>query len=470
MKFTKKRLAFAILAFALLLPGLAVAVSPFVDVVPGKFYEAPVNWAFDNGITTGKDATHFDPNGAVTRGESVTFLKRYNDNIVGKTLGQLSCSTDQVAHWNGSAWVCSTVGLSRTLSTASITTPDNVNNFSVSLAIGTDGLPVISSWRNSSSLGVFHCTDKDCATGTATQLQTVTISNQPTSIAIGSDGFPVVAYTPMSGPSVSTGELRLMHCSNIACTSGTASVLDTTGNTGSSPSIAIGSDGRPIIAYVEVNNHDLKLFRCSNIVCSTGSVTPLDTASLVNATRAVAAAVGSDGFPFIVYADLSTNTARIIHCTDVACTSPAPTPTTLATGGIFQYFAVAIGPDGLPIITYTGNTSKKLEVHHCSNLACTSGTTTTIDPGVVPGVHYSSSIVIGIDGLPVIAWDDQFSNLKVHHCADVTCSSGSTLTVDNPVTGQAMAIAPDGSPTIAIGGSTLQVVRLDMTPTGIAFG
>jgi len=112
-----------IVAFALLLPGLAVAVSPFVDVVPGKIYETPVSWAFNNHITTGKDATHFDPNGAVTRGESVTFLRRYDDNIVqpamtdltnnvGNSLGQLTCATNQVARCDGTNWVCNTEGLS----------------------------------------------------------------------------------------------------------------------------------------------------------------------------------------------------------------------------------------------------------------------------------------------------------------------------------------------------------------------
>ncbi|MEQ8842915.1 MAG: hypothetical protein RIB98_18210, partial [Acidimicrobiales bacterium] len=42
----------------------------------------PVDWAFNNDITTGKTATSFAPEDNVTRGESVTFLKRYNDNIV----------------------------------------------------------------------------------------------------------------------------------------------------------------------------------------------------------------------------------------------------------------------------------------------------------------------------------------------------------------------------------------------------
>ena len=79
---TKSKLAIAVIAVALLVPATALATHVFDDVPDDKFYAVPVEWAFDNGITTGKSATIFDPDGSVTRGESVTFLKRYNDNIV----------------------------------------------------------------------------------------------------------------------------------------------------------------------------------------------------------------------------------------------------------------------------------------------------------------------------------------------------------------------------------------------------
>ncbi len=79
---TKSKLAIAVLAVAMLVPATAWANHVFTDVPDDKFYAAPVEWAFDNGITTGKTPTLFAPDDNVTRGESVTFLKRYNDNIV----------------------------------------------------------------------------------------------------------------------------------------------------------------------------------------------------------------------------------------------------------------------------------------------------------------------------------------------------------------------------------------------------
>ncbi|MEM7140443.1 MAG: S-layer homology domain-containing protein [Actinomycetota bacterium] len=79
---TKTKFAAAVLAVVMLVPATAYATHVFDDVPDGAFYAEPVEWAFDNGITTGTSPTTFSPLDDVTRGESVTFLKRYNDNIV----------------------------------------------------------------------------------------------------------------------------------------------------------------------------------------------------------------------------------------------------------------------------------------------------------------------------------------------------------------------------------------------------
>ena len=50
--------------------------NPFVDVAESKFFFEPVLWAYYNDITTGKDATHFNPSGDCTRAQVVTFLWR----------------------------------------------------------------------------------------------------------------------------------------------------------------------------------------------------------------------------------------------------------------------------------------------------------------------------------------------------------------------------------------------------------
>ena len=56
-----------------------IRLTPFDDVVPGSFYELPVAWAVDNGVTSGISATEFGPNVSCNRAQVVTFLWRAAD-------------------------------------------------------------------------------------------------------------------------------------------------------------------------------------------------------------------------------------------------------------------------------------------------------------------------------------------------------------------------------------------------------
>lgn len=51
-------------------------VNPFVDVSSNAFYYQSVMWAYYNNITSGKDASHFQPSAGCTRAQVVTFLWR----------------------------------------------------------------------------------------------------------------------------------------------------------------------------------------------------------------------------------------------------------------------------------------------------------------------------------------------------------------------------------------------------------
>ncbi|MFT7607233.1 MAG: hypothetical protein ACI9MX_000278, partial [Candidatus Aldehydirespiratoraceae bacterium] len=105
----KKTFVGLIAVVAVLVPSTAWAAHSFTDVPDGQYFSEPVEWAAENGITTGKSATIFDPSGVVTRGEAVTFLKRYHDNIAKEldTLGALSCDAGEVPKSDGATgWTC----------------------------------------------------------------------------------------------------------------------------------------------------------------------------------------------------------------------------------------------------------------------------------------------------------------------------------------------------------------------------
>ena len=55
-------------------PEPKTTVNPFTDVPKGSYYEKPVLWAVENKITSGTDATHFSPGQPCSRASVVTFL------------------------------------------------------------------------------------------------------------------------------------------------------------------------------------------------------------------------------------------------------------------------------------------------------------------------------------------------------------------------------------------------------------
>ena len=99
---TKLRLAIAILVVAVLAPATALAVHSWPDVPDDKFYAEAVAWAKANGMTVGcNGGTGFCPDNPVTRGENITFAKRYDDLVVQPALttltGDVATNTADIA-------------------------------------------------------------------------------------------------------------------------------------------------------------------------------------------------------------------------------------------------------------------------------------------------------------------------------------------------------------------------------------
>ena len=234
-----------------------------------------------------------------------------------------------------------------------------------------------------------------------------------------------------------------------ASSSQTITRVDTTGNVGQYTSTTIGTDGFPVIAYYDVTNTDLKVIKCGNAACSSNTVTTADT----DGGDHVSMAIGTDGLPVVSFVSVA-GKLRIVHCGNAACSSgnTAITPTgTAASSGMSS--SIVIGKDGLPVISYRDNTNGDLAVYHCANISCTSGSTVTVDNAAGEQGYYAS-LKIGVDGLPIISYYTPMNNgdLKVVHCGNVDCSSGNTIT-SLETTGDvgqytSMVIRQDGTPLI----------------------
>jgi hypothetical protein len=319
-----------------------------------------------------------------------------------------------------------------------------------SLAFGVDGLPIIGYYDNTNfDLKVVHCGNAGCTAGnTITALDTEGIVGTFASLAIGADDLAIISYHDSADDDV-----KVAHCANVACTAADAiSAVDASDIVGEFSSLTIGADDLPLVAYFDFTNGDLKVAHCGNVICTAGNtVTVVDAPGTVG--RCTALAIGADGLPIISYYDGTNRDLKVAHCGDLACASGNTLTTVDAADTVGEYSSVAIGLDGLPVISYRDQTNLSLKVAHCGNAECSAGNSiVTVDDG---GMGASTSdIEVAADGMPIISyWNSQNMDLRVAHCGNLTCSSGNTITTADGTgmmgQGASMEIGPHGRPVIS---------------------
>ena len=286
------------------------------------------------------------------------------------------------------------------------------------------------------------------AGNTITSLDTTGAVGAGNAVTIGTDGLGLISYGDATGSA-----LKVAHCSNVNCTAATFTPLDTSVDV-ESTSVTIGADGLGLIAYNDSTLDHLKVAHCSNVSCTAATITPLDTTPLTIQGEYASVAVGADGLGLISYYDASNDNLKVAHCSNVNCTAATITP--LDTGGLVgQGTSIAIGVDGRGLISYRDETNNALKVAHCSNVNCTSATFTLYDNGLVQGP--STSITIGADGLGLIAYR-AITGVKVAHCSNLTCSSATLSPLENGTT-PSITIGPDGLGLISYALSGLRVAH-----------
>jgi hypothetical protein len=138
-------------------------------------------------------------------------------------------------------------------------------------------------------------------------------------------------------------------------------------------------------------------------------------------------AIGADGLGLISYYDATNRDLKVAHCSNQSCTS-ATISSLDRTGDVGQYTSIAIGSDDLGLISYYDATNGDLKVAHCTNIPCTAATLTTVDR--TGNVGQYSSLAIGTDKLPLITYYDVTKgDLKAAHCADVACKVATITTL-----------------------------------------
>ena len=217
--------------------------------------------------------------------------------------------------------------------------------------------------------------------------------------------------------------------------------LDSVGAIGGESSITVGSDGLGLISYFDASdpvNPILKVAHCSDRLCSDATVSTITrlVGKRFDNPMASSVAVGSDGLGLISFLDGAG--LRVAHCDDIKCSSA--TTTTLDGWSGFRRgsdTSIMIGADGLGLVTYhyrrlgtadampLGN----LRVAHCSDIRCGSGTITTLDSGG-GDVGLYNSVALGPDGFAMISYSGE-AGLKLASCLSESCTTSKTVVVDS---------------------------------------
>lgn len=210
--------------------------------------------------------------------------------------------------------------------------------------------------------------------------------------------------------------------------------------------IAIGADGRPSVAFIAINSitgrAEVKFLKCIDAECRDG------TRNLIVVNTGVipelALAIPPDGRPII--AATGPDFTRIIRCGNPHCSEQNEIRTVPGA----RDAALAVAPNGLPVLAWSD--LHGLHVTRCLDASCA----TSADAYIDVRAESRPSIAIGADGLPVLAVVNNPFGLQYVKCTSPGCSSPPRFdafrTIDSEPRGDVdtkLAVAPDGLPTIA---------------------
>jgi hypothetical protein len=264
----------------------------------------------------------------------------------------------------------------------------------LAIGIGIDGNVLAVYSAGPASMKLSHCDDPSC---TSYGTLALPFGLFP-SLAIGRDGRPVVTFRDAAG------HLQLVQCTAFFCEAPVP--LDESGDVGEYNSVAIGADGAPIVSYYDRGNGDLKVARCDTSECA-APTSPVTLVTEGNVGSHSSIAIGIDGVPVIAHHDFSNGTLVLSRCTSAACTAASPPLVLDNAGTVGRFNSVAIAENGVPIVSTYDAGSGDLHLARCTTPTCTAAAPVRGIDGVAGwDVGVSSSLAVGVDGVPVIAYHD----------------------------------------------------------------
>ncbi|MDJ0653001.1 MAG: hypothetical protein QNJ40_02525 [Xanthomonadales bacterium] len=292
----------------------------------------------------------------------------------------------------------------------------------IAAVMRSNGLPLLV-YRHgpSDSLRVADCNDPACSGGDEaihTLVSGLEFGNL--SMALDNSGLPVIAFRNGS-------QLNVIHCNDASCSGGdetsriaAPSVGFSTG--GGSRSVAlIGNDGLPLIfidGTVDFSSGQVRAVKCNDPSCA-GQDEEINEVSAFSLSGAqeFTAIIGADGNPLLIRGDDSVSSVELIRCATDDCRFLDPPETVTNTGALA--LSAILSPNGHPMISFCAGQTMSLV--SCNDSIC-AGSNESV--AALDDVCGYSSLALGSDGLPILSYspgEPAGLYTKVHHCATPIC-------------------------------------------------
>ncbi len=296
------------------------------------------------------------------------------------------------------------------------------------------------------------------ACGVAAAADVVTVDSggvgRYSSIAIGADGLPSIAY--YNG---GNGGVEFARCEDPGCSSALRDTIEDAQGFAHGEYLSLGfsANGHPVIAYYDTGDDDLALARCANVDCSGEELLRTLDASVDDTGRGASMQFDADGRPLVAFVNSTTDSLQFARCETPSCVNANVNVVDGGSGNSRGTGAdMVLGADGLPVIAYLDVTADTVRLAKCVDEDCGGALLTLIESQVPTTIGGEPSIALAADGNPIISYfDEDDLALKVAHCNDPACAGPKTVSlIDDRPNGDAgrycaIAIRPDGTPLIA---------------------
>lgn len=255
------------------------------------------------------------------------------------------------------------------------------------------------------------------------------------------------------------------------------------------PSVIIGRDGRPAIAFHMVqdsNEHSLMVAWCHDVACRTAELNTVDSAVGpfgvgVNSGQPMLPhiAIGQDGLPVIAYFAIDAATEdvelRLAHCLDRACRAAeiAELITAESTAPLYlsgDTLSMAVGAYGPVIAVQRFEVGNDLLIIECFDPACGEHAQTVVDDGSAnpPYTGWQAQVAIGSDNSPLIVYRSQ-RYIWLAHCADTCVNEGTNTVTIVADLGTSTETTWGDDPMLAIGEDGLPLLSYRLRPHEVVF-